>query len=120
MAEEGKIKGASSKASHRLSLRKRKRNLIWRARMEKILKEKDKKDLSQIYSILDKAAKAGIIAKNKANRLKAKIAKKIKSKAGAKISQPTSPPGLAAGRPGKKPVKRKRAKVAPKKEKKTE
>jgi ribosomal protein S20 len=39
--------------------------------------EEAKKNLPKIYEILDKAAKNGLIKKNKADRLKSRVAKNI-------------------------------------------
>jgi len=38
-------------------------------------KNPDSKKISEAYSVLDKALKAGVIKKNKANRLKSRLAK---------------------------------------------
>jgi len=43
--------------------------------VKKTIKSKAKKDLSLLYSVADKAVKSGIIHKNKAKRIKSKLAK---------------------------------------------
>ena len=43
--------------------------------VKKTTKSKAKKDLSLLYSLADKAVKSGIIHKNKAKRIKSKLAK---------------------------------------------
>jgi len=43
--------------------------------VKKTMKSKAKKDLSLVYSFADKAAKSGIIHKNKARRIKSRLAK---------------------------------------------
>jgi len=42
--------------------------------------EKIKTSLSKVYKSLDKAAKAGVIKKNKASRLKSRLTKKLAGK----------------------------------------
>ncbi len=80
----------SSKKALRQSRRKRSHNLFWKNRVKIVVKDlkdslqtkgatldilKEKESLLQKY--LDKAAKEKVIAKNKANRLKSKYAKRI-------------------------------------------
>lgn len=43
--------------------------------IKKIKKSKSKKDIVMLYSLADKAAKAGIIHKNKAARIKSQISR---------------------------------------------
>lgn len=52
-----------------------KKKLILKSLVKKAIKSKAKKDLSLLYSVVDKAAKSGVIHKNKAKRLKSKLAK---------------------------------------------
>jgi small subunit ribosomal protein S20 len=76
----------SAKKALRQSLRRRARNLIYKNKIKNLLKEakvlvsQNKKEgaralLPQIYKILDKAAKAGVIKKNNAARKKSRITK---------------------------------------------
>ena len=74
----------SAKKALRQSLRRRKRNLIYKNKLKDLIKkvrsliaqkqiEEAKNLLPQVYKILDKAAKAGIIKKNTASRKKSRI-----------------------------------------------
>jgi small subunit ribosomal protein S20 len=78
----------SAKKAWRQSLRRRARNLIYKTKIKNLIKEarnlvlakkieEAKKLLPQIYKILDKAAKVGVIKKNTAARKKSRIAKLI-------------------------------------------
>ncbi len=58
-----------------------KKRLALKNLVKKTIKSKAKKDLSLLYSVADKAVKSGIIHKNKAKRIKSKLAK-IASKKG--------------------------------------
>ena len=78
----------SAKKAIRQSLRKKKRNLVYKNKIKSLLKEasdflsqkkteESKKILPQIYKILDKAVKVGIIKENAADRKKSRITKTI-------------------------------------------
>jgi len=78
----------SAQKSLRQNQRRRVRNLTKRKKLKKILKEvsglisekkiaEAKKILPQVYKILDKAAKTGLIKKNTADRKKSRITKMI-------------------------------------------
>ena len=78
----------SAKKAWRQSLKRRARNLIYKTKIKNLIKEarnlvlakkieEAKKLLPQIYKILDKAAKVGVIKKNTAARKKSRIAKAI-------------------------------------------
>ncbi len=78
----------SAKKALRQSLRRRKRNLIYKNKIKNLFKEikslisqkkieEAKKIMPQIYKFLDKAVKVGIIKKNVAARKKSRIAKLI-------------------------------------------
>lgn len=82
----------SAKKALRQSLRRRKRNLVYKEKIKKLTKEvkilisqkkieEAKRLLPQIYKALDKAAKVGVIKKNTAARKKSRITKLI-SKSG--------------------------------------
>ena len=73
----------------------------------KIEPEKIKESLSKTYSIIDKALKAGVIHRNKAARLKSRIA----SAAGKIVKQP-APNGIPDGNKPAKDVKAKKSKKA--------
>ena len=53
--------------------------MVWKEKLKKAVKdaiaEKSPATLSQAYKIIDKSAKVGIIKKNKAARLKSRLAK---------------------------------------------
>ena len=81
----------SAKKAWRQSLKKRKRNLVYKNKIKSLIKEaknlvsqkkieEAKKLLHQIYKALDKAAKAGVIKKNTAARKKSRITKLIETK----------------------------------------
>jgi small subunit ribosomal protein S20 len=78
----------SAKKALRQSLRRRARNLQKKQKIKNLLKEvkilvsqkkieEAKKLLPQVYKILDKAAKTGLIKKNTAARKKSRITKLI-------------------------------------------
>jgi small subunit ribosomal protein S20 len=78
----------SAKKALRQSLRRKNRNIQQRRKIKTLIKqvkglvsqknvEEAKKALSQIYKLLDKAAKTGLIKKNMAARKKARISKLI-------------------------------------------
>jgi len=78
----------SAKKALRQSLKRRARNLQKKKKIKDLLKEvrnlifqkkveEAKKLLPQIYKLLDKAAKAGLIKKNAASRKKSRITKLI-------------------------------------------
>lgn len=78
----------SAKKALRQSIRRRKRNLIYKNKMKDLIKKvrvlvkenkiKEAKELlPQIYKILDKSAKENIIKKNTASRKKSRITKAI-------------------------------------------
>ncbi len=79
----------SAKKALRQSIKRRKRNLVYKNKMKDLIKKvgalaaekktKEARDLlPQIYKALDKAAKAGLIKKNAASRKKARITKFLK------------------------------------------
>ena len=76
----------SARKSIRQSARRREGNLVYRDNMKKLTKKvrdlvsqkktKEAKDLlPQVYKILDKSAKVGVIKKNTASRLKSRLTK---------------------------------------------
>ncbi len=78
----------SAKRALRKSLRRRARNLERKRRLKAVIKEykkllqegkkeEAKKFLTQVYKVIDKSAKVNLIKKNKANRMKSKLAKKL-------------------------------------------
>ena len=78
----------SAKKAVRQSLRRKKRNLGYKIKIKKLLKEAQnlivqkkieevKNLLPQIYKALDKAAKTGVIKKNTAARKKSRLTKSM-------------------------------------------
>lgn len=78
----------SAKRARRSSLRKRGRNLKRKEDYKKVVKnyrqlikggrlDEARKSLPSVQRILDKIAKTGVIKKNKASRLKSRLAKKL-------------------------------------------
>lgn len=78
----------SAKKALRQNIKRRAGNLAYKNKMKKLLKEarklvlekkieEAKKLLPQVYKILDKSAKVGVIKKNTASRKKARITRII-------------------------------------------
>ena len=78
----------SAKKALRQNVRRKARNLVYKKKMKDLIKkvrslvlekriEEAKKLLPQIYKILDKAAKVGVIKKNTASRKKSRITRFI-------------------------------------------
>lgn len=78
----------SAKKALRQNIKRRARNLVYKNKIKKLIKEvrvlvsENKTDqaqklLPQVYKILDKAAKVRVIKKNTASRKKARITKLI-------------------------------------------
>lgn len=76
----------SAKKAYRQNLRRRAKNLQKKEALRTVLKnykklvaaknwETAKTELSKVYKVLDKTAKAGVIKKNKASRLKSRLSK---------------------------------------------
>lgn len=81
----------SAKKSLRSSINKRRGNILLRSKLKKSLKKVTPETLNEAYSVIDKAAKTSLIHKNKAARLKSRLAKKINSPAKvSKISKNSS------------------------------
>jgi len=83
----------SAKKAIRQNIRRRARNLVYKSRIKDLIKEirvlitekkieEAKKILPQVYKILDKAAKVGVIKKNSATRKKSRLAKLLNKNAG--------------------------------------
>jgi len=68
----------SAKKKLRQDAKKAKRNMTYKKTLAKTMKNMGKmksKDLSKAFSTIDKAAKKGVIHKNKAARLKSRISR---------------------------------------------
>lgn len=81
----------SAKKALRQNIKRKARNLVYKKKIKDLIKkvrglvsekknEEAKKLLPQVYKILDKAAKVGVIKKNTASRKKARITKLINKK----------------------------------------
>ncbi len=81
----------SAKKALRQSVRRKARNLVYKKKIKDLIKkvrglvlekriEEAKKLLPQIYKILDKSAKVGIIKKNTASRKKSRLTKLVNRK----------------------------------------
>ncbi|OGY67018.1 MAG: 30S ribosomal protein S20 [Candidatus Harrisonbacteria bacterium RIFCSPLOWO2_02_FULL_45_10c] len=81
----------SAKKAYRQSLRRRARNIERKTKLQKTIKgykalvvakkmEEAAKALPNLYAIIDKTAKVGIIKENKANRLKSRLTHLLGSK----------------------------------------
>lgn len=74
----------SAKKALRQSEGRRARNRIWKEKLKdavkKVALEKSPASVSYAYKIIDKSAKKGLIKKNKAARLKSRLAKLISKK----------------------------------------
>lgn len=79
----------SAKKAMRQNIRRRKQNLKRKAELKAVIKEykkitaekgreEAKKYLPQVYKKLDKSAKVNLIKKNKAARLKSRLAKRLR------------------------------------------
>ena len=67
----------SAKKSLRASEKKRERNQTQEIELEKALKKVSASNINEVVSKIDKAAKTGLIHKNKAARLKSRLTKKF-------------------------------------------
>jgi small subunit ribosomal protein S20 len=81
----------SAKKAARQSIARRERNIVYKGKIKKLVKqarllvsqknqEEAKKILPEIYSILDKAAKVGVIKKNNASRRKSRLTRLVDRK----------------------------------------
>lgn len=74
----------SAKKALRQSHRRRERNQVWKKKLKESVKkaeiEKSASVLSAAYKIIDKSVKKGLIKKNKASRMKSRLAKLLKKK----------------------------------------
>lgn len=79
---------SSAKKALRQSQRRRNRNLIYKKKIKDLFKKarfliltqktnEAKKLLPELYKVLDKAAKVGVIKKNTAARKKSRVAKEV-------------------------------------------
>ena len=95
----------SAKKSLRASEKKRERNQTQEIELEKALKKVSASNINEVVSKIDKAAKTGLIHKNKAARLKSRLTKKFGTPA-----KSSSVKGKAVMKPVSKRVKSKASK----------
>lgn len=74
----------SAKKSLKVSETKRAQNRLQKIALSKALKKADATNVSEVISVIDKSAKKNIIHKNKAARMKSKLAKKFETAKTAK------------------------------------
>ena len=99
----------SAKKSLKVSRVKQAQNYKAKVSLDKALKGVDEKTVNKTVSTIDKAAKIGIIHKNKAARLKSALSKKFSSpkKAEKTADKPVSAKGEISPKGGKKAVVKK-------------
>ena len=72
----------SAQKALRQTKRRTQRNKTWKENLKSAIKkagkDKSKEAVSYAFKVVDKAAKAGIIHKNKAARIKSKLSKQLK------------------------------------------
>lgn len=69
----------SAKKSLRSSIAKHDKNIVMKAKLKDVIKKATDKNINDVYSTIDKAAKTHLINRNKASRLKSRLIKKIGS-----------------------------------------
>ncbi|HEY1074223.1 MAG TPA: 30S ribosomal protein S20 [Patescibacteria group bacterium] len=79
---------ASAKKSLRVGQRRALENKAWKMRVKNTLKKTTAETLSVAFSVLDKAAKRHVIHANKADRLKARLAKRFSTAATETVAAP--------------------------------
>lgn len=94
----------ASKKALRNSRAKQSRNAIQMKRLKTSLKKAEAKSVNSTISLVDKAAKTGLIHPNKAARLKSRLAKKIGSTPKAEVIKKTVAP-VKSVKTGTKKVK---------------
>lgn len=85
-AKKGKVKAPSALKRDLQSEKNRLRNKAFRSRVSSAIKlcvdkSGTQENLNAVYSLMDKGVKKGIFKKNKANRLKSRLTKKVSAKA---------------------------------------
>lgn len=77
----------SAKKALRVSETKRAQNKINKVKLEKALRQATEKTVNAAISTIDKSAKTGLIHKNKAARLKSRLAKKLGTPKAEKVAK---------------------------------
>lgn len=98
----------SAKKALRSSAKKRARNEKFKVELKAAIKKADAKNLDATYSKIDKAVKKNLIHKNKAARLKSRLAKKLSQ------AKPTTKTKKVVKKVAKKTTKKVTRKVAKK------
>ena len=94
----------SAKKSLKVSKTKQKQNRENEAGLEKAIRLASKENVSKVVSLIDKAAKTGIIHKNKAARLKSRLMKKfgtekVTAKVAKKVVKTVAKKKVVKGKP---------------------
>jgi small subunit ribosomal protein S20 len=98
---------ASAKKSLRVAERRATENKAYKARLRNALRNRGSIEMSALFSLLDKAAKRNVIHKNKAARLKSRLAKAAAAPASTE-SAPVKPVKAATAKPAAKKAATKR------------
>ena len=99
----------SAKKALRQNVKRKARNLVYKKKMKDLIKkvrsfvsekkiEEAKKLLPQVYKILDKSAKVGVIKKNTADRKKSRLTKLV-NKISVEKKEPKAPSQKAPKQP---------------------
>lgn len=104
---------ASAKKSLRVAERRATENKAYKARLRNALRNRGTIEMSALFSLLDKAAKRNVIHKNKAARLKSRLAKAAAT--AAPTTSRSSDQSVGAEPVAAKPAKTTTAKPAAKK-----
>lgn len=75
---------SAAKKAQRQSIKAKRKNAKIKLALKTAIKTTNSKNLCQVFSTIDKAAKRHIIHKNKAARIKSRLAKKFGAKAADK------------------------------------
>lgn len=79
----------AAKKAQRQNIKRHAHNVKIKDELKKTIKEASAKNLSKVYSVVDKAVKRHIIHKNKAARIKSRLSKKFNNKAIGEKTQGT-------------------------------
>lgn len=70
---------SAAKKAQRQNIKRRTHNAKIKEGLKKTIKSANAKNMSKVFSVVDKAAKRHIIHKNKAARIKSRLSKKFSS-----------------------------------------
>ncbi len=99
---------ASAKKSLRVAERRATENKAYKARLRNALRNRGTIEMSALFSLLDKAAKRNVIHKNKAARLKSRLAKAAATQGTPAETAPVKPVKTATAKPTAKKATTKR------------